>query len=183
MKKTTFAIIFAVIFIIIGFGYYKTNDLKEKANLPIEYILPVVLYEDNRDLTVLYDFEKEKYEEFRKNYDNSKLKGVEPFTIFKMYLYSAVEKDMETQYELYTDINPTWTKEQHMEMNVMSDFAEFKKTYGVEVIYNTNNEENKATVTWYSENGYVDKDNGPFKYSFGLTKENEIWKVDYMPMQ
>ena len=106
-----------------------------------------------------------------------------------MYLYSGYTKDYETQYELYTTKEEwvLWSKEEdenfpqdHRMQG--EDFKIFHDIYNLNVGYRNYDYGESAIITWSSKNGYYD-DQGAWEYFFNLTKDNDIWKVSFIPMQ
>lgn len=127
------------------------------------------------------------YEKFKSSYDESILSEEDPITICKMYLFASLVEDYETSYALYTT-NKKYvlcSKEEYKAMtkdNNIKDFEIFKDIYDLEIDINISDEE-RATISWFSKNGYVDEEQGTFKYSFSLIKDEKSWKVSFMPMQ
>jgi|LGOV01.1.fsa_nt_gb hypothetical protein len=141
----------------------------------------------HEDLTDLSTYESLKFEEFRLNYDDKVLIGLEPISICKMYLYASLIKDYETVYELYTTNEGGffWSKEEGMNIPIkdrMSDFSIVEDVYNLKVIVNEDNKE-YATIIWYSENGYNDENIGAYNNGFNLQKDGDVWKVSFVPMQ
>ena len=138
-------------------------------------------------LTDLTTFESLKFEQFRLNYDDEVLLGLEPISICKMYLYASLLGDYETVYELYTT-NEEYamaTKEEYLNIrneHRMSDFTVFEDIYDLNFEVNKYNEEH-AVITWHSKNGYFDENIGAYIYSFSFIKDGDIWKVSFVPMQ
>lgn len=139
------------------------------------------------DLTVLTCREQEAYEKFKASYGDELLIGEEPLTICKMYLCASLAEDHETAYELYVknaDII-LWSKQEFMdipEKDRMQEFEIFKDVYDCDVLISGDSEE-RAAIRWKSRNGYVDEDLGETIYQFLLTKEDQVWRVNFMPMQ
>lgn len=139
------------------------------------------------DLTALTSHEQEAYEEFKASYSDEVLIGSEPLSICKMYLFASLDEDYETAYALHTKKEDTnlWSKEQYMnipERDRMQTFEIFRDIYDCDVLIWGDSDEH-ATICWKSRNGYADQDLGETTHSFLLTKEDQVWKVNFMPMQ
>ena len=136
------------------------------------------------DLTDLSTYESLKFEEFRLNYDDNVLIGLEPVSICKMYLYTTLIGDYETQYELYTTNEEGFfiPKEEYMKISREYKLPSYKplEVYKLNIKFDGPNEE-YATITWYS-NGPIDERPEAF-HGFHLRKDKEIWKVSFVPMQ
>jgi len=132
-------------------------------------------------LISLDSYELKKYGEFKNEYDDQVLYGLNPISICKMYLYASWIKDYETQYEFYTTDEDyvLWTKEEHLnfpESDSISDFSSYSRVYDLYVEYRAFEETEEATVVWYVEDNDYD-------HIFSLVKENDIWKVCFLPIQ
>ncbi len=141
----------------------------------------------HEDLTDLNTYENLKFEEFRLNYDDKVLLGLEPISICKMYLYASLIKDYDTVYELYTTNEEGffWTKEEDMNIPIierMSDFTVVEDVYNLKFEINKSDDEN-AVITWNSKNGYFDENIGAHIYGFSFVKDGDVWKVSFLPMQ
>jgi hypothetical protein len=132
-------------------------------------------------LISLDSYELKKYEEFKEEYDDQVLYGLNPISICKMFLYAEWIKDYETEYEFYTTDEDyvLWTKEEDLiipENQRTSDFSDYSKVYGLYVDYRMFDNIEMATVIWHVE----DNEWGNI---FSLMKENGIWKVGFLPIQ
>ncbi len=150
------------------------------------FTIPVNLDGGGNDLTALTYDEMEAYENFKADYDNEELKILDPLSIMKIYLYSGVIGDYETQYELHTDKDPLWTKEEHLEfsendrISSANSIKKFQNVYGVDMVYSDGIED--CVISWYSENDNVNGQE-PLKHGFKLVVDVDVWKVEYMPLQ
>lgn len=139
----------------------------------------------SRDLMDLTLTEKECYDSFKTSYDAKELVGLDPESICSLYIYALFIEDHETVYELYQkdEAHVLWSKEEHFKIQEdekgMENFDVFKEIYD----FKTTFDGDQAHLTWKSKNGYVDEISGPFTYSFYLSKEDDIWRVCYLPMQ
>lgn len=138
------------------------------------------------DLTQLSNLESQRLEAFKKDYDDELLVDLELLSICKMYFYSWMIGDYETQYELHT------TNEEYVMMskeefisnrieNKMTDFKIFEAVYNIKTEINTYNEEH-AMISWKSRYGHVSEGVGAYTYGFSLIKDGEIWKTSFAPM-
>lgn len=151
------------------------KDLKENINE----------YEAYYNFTDLSSFESYKFEEFRQNYDNDILIGLEPLSVFKMFLHAKYIEDYETQYELFTE-NPEYVtvskedflKEPQDRIPVSKEI--FEDVYEINGI--AEYDEEHVYISWKSKNGYIDESAGAFAYGFALQKDGEVWKVSFNPM-
>lgn len=184
--KNKFVILFTI-FIIIAMtvGYYNLN-IKVQERLKAEQEKPISEVDNLLDLN---DRELERLNIFKSNYDDKVLLGLDPLSICKMYLYSGYTEDYETQYELYTTKEEwvLWSKEEdenfpqdHRMQG--EDFKIFHDVYDVNVEYRNLDYGERAVITWSSKNGYYD-DQGAWVYFFNLTKDDDIWRVSFIPMQ
>ena len=147
----------------------------------------ITLNNSYEDLTDLNAYEYSKFNEFKLNYDDRVLLDLEPLSICKMYLYASCIKDFATSYELHTTNKDGlfWSKEEEMNIPLKdrrSDFKIFEDIYGLKVEIRGDNEEN-AIISWFSKNGYYDESIGANKYCFRLEKDEENWRVPFLPMQ
>lgn len=131
----------------------------------------------------LTDTELEAYNNFKLEFDHQVLKSLEPLSILKFYFVSSYKKDYDTQYELYVkDENSVmWTKEEDElipKEHRLSDFDLFTHVYDIEVDI----EDDQAMITWHALFGYSDEQ-GNWRYGFQLYREDDIWRVSFMPMQ
>ena len=138
------------------------------------------------DLTQLSTLENQKLEAFRKDYDDDILIDLELISICKMYFYSWMIGDYETQYELHTTNEEfvMMSKEEFISnraVNKMTDFKIFEAVYNINTEINTDNEEH-AMISWKSRYGHVSEEVGAFTYGFSLIKDGEVWKVSFAPM-
>lgn len=140
---------------------------------------------ETTSLLELNDEEMEIYNEFKENYDESVLQGVEPLSVCKMYFYASTDKDYETQYELYIKDEEyvQWSKEEHLsfsESDRMKEFDQFEKVEDLKVDIT---DSKHANVNWiYGDDFTVD--GNPIRMGFNLVKNKEgVWKVHFMPMQ
>lgn len=166
----------------------KLND--QIQTLAIELNLLTIDIEDERDyedLTVLTEKEKQIYDDFKKDYDTKHLIGLDPVSVMKLYTYANMKADYDTVYELYTKKEEyvLMTKEEHddLSQNIRAgDFDKFKDVYHLKIRLESSNEE-YVTILWKSKNGYVGEDYGAFVYGFSLIKDEDVWKVVFLPMQ
>lgn len=174
-----FTVIFLIVLTVTGYNQMikaKTEKFEQNTQRPIiRSLLELTAYEDS------------KLGDFRQNYEDKTLKDLDPLSVCKMYLYSALIGDYETQYELYTTNEGyvMWSKEEDLafpKKDRIKDFEKYKDVHDIEVKYGKNYEE-EAIISWSSENGYVDEEHGPWNYEFRLIKDGDIWKVSFMPMQ
>lgn len=184
--KNKFMIFFTIVIIIaITVGNYNLN-IKGHERIKAEQEIPIAEVENLLDLN---DSETEKLNEFKANYDDQALLGVEPISICKMYLYSSYIGDYETEYELYTTEEDYVMSSKEEYDNIPEehrkqgeDFKIFQDIYNLNVEYRNDDYGERAIITWSSNNGYYD-DQGAWEYFFNLTKDDDIWKVSFVPMQ
>ncbi|MBS4538254.1 hypothetical protein GOQ27_07250 [Clostridium sp. D2Q-11] len=137
------------------------------------------------DLLELSEEEMGIYDEFKKNYDESELKGVEPLSICKMYLHAGYNKDYETQYELYIKDEEyvQWSKEEDMEFPEKDRMKSYEEFQSVENLKVDITEQKHANINW-DHPEEVDSDGKPYRFGFNLVKNKDgIWKVHFMPLQ
>ena len=192
--KNKFMIFFTIVIIIaMAVGYYNLN-IKGQERIKAEQEKMKAEQEismaDVENLLDLNDYETEKINEFKIKYDDKVLLGLEPLSICKMYLYSAYTGDYETQYELYTT-KEGWvlcSKEEYENIPEehrmqTEDFKVFNDIYNLNVELKNQHYGEVAVITWSSQNGYYDEVEGAWVYFFNLMKDNDIWKVSFIPMQ
>ncbi len=134
----------------------------------------------------LTDWEMSIYEDYRLDFDENKLNGLNPINVMKMWIHALQENDYETQWELFTKEEKQlgWDKEQHIEQSrVKEDFSEFENPINIEVNYD--DDYKYASISW--EDKYLEEHDGTgnlFRFSFLLVKgRDRIWKVAFRPMQ
>ena len=165
----------------------KEKQAMEQEKTKSEHEIPKAEVENLLDLN---DYEAEKLGDFKSSYDDKVLLGLEPISICKMYLYSAYTGDYETQYELYTT-KEGWvlcSKEEYENIPEehrmqTEDFKVFNDIYNLNVEIKNQHYGEVAVITWSSQNGYYDEVEGAWVYFFNLMKDNDIWKVSFIPMQ
>ncbi len=144
--------------------------------------------EEKIDLLDLSQEELDAYNRFKSTYDGEKLRGLEPLSLMRLYIHAIMEKDYESQWELYIKDEDYigWDKEYHMgipDSDRITDFSVFENAVNIKVDYYDDQE--NASISW--EDKYLEEyDNSgyPFKYGFSLVKNKEgIWKVSFLPMQ
>lgn len=192
--KDKFIIFFTIsIIIALAVGYYNLNIKgqerirAEQEKMKAEQEISMAEVENLLDLN---DYEAEKFKEFKSNYEDKVLLGLEPLSICKMYLYSGYTEDYETQYELYTTKEEwvLWSKEEDENIPEehrmkIEDFKVFNDVYNLNVELKNQHYGEVAVITWSSQNGYYDEVEGAWVYFFNLMKDNGIWKVGFIPMQ
>lgn len=141
----------------------------------------------------LLDLDKKEmkvYESFKNDHSESHLKGLEPLSICKIYLYASSKKDYETEYELYIkdDEHRLWTKAEHLRWSKEEEDIPFEKSMfedveELELSYSE--DERSCTISWISKHDeFMDDDGNYFRFSFYLIKNRYgVWKVSFMPMQ
>lgn len=140
------------------------------------------------DLVNLSAEELDAYNNFKSNYDEEELRGLEPISVMRLYIHASMEKDYETQWELYIkDENYLgWDKEEHLSMqdpDTHRDYSVFENAVNIDISYDE--EDTGMYITWEDKylDGY-DSSGYPFKYGFGLVKNKDsIWKISFLPMQ
>lgn len=144
--------------------------------------------EKKTDLTNLSQEELDVYNRFKSNYDEEDLRGLEPLSVMKLYIRSIMEKDYETEWELFIKEEKYlgWDKEHHMSMynrDIDRDYSVFENAVNIRYGY----DEDGRYVSISFEDKYLqeyDNSGYPFRFSFGLAKnKDEIWKVVFLPMQ
>jgi hypothetical protein len=63
-----------------------------------------------------------------------------------------------------------------------SDYGVFEDVFNVKIDLSTRDEDN-ALIVWNSRNGYVDELQGGWTYTFRLVKDDDVWKVGFLPLQ
>lgn len=140
------------------------------------------------DLLDLSQEELVAYNNFKSTYDEVELRGLEPISIMKLYLHACMEKDYETEWELYSkeENQLGWDKEYHMsikETDRRRDYSVFENAVNIRTFYDK--DDVYASISFedkyleeYDISGY------PFRFGFSLVKSKAgIWKVAFMPMQ
>lgn len=139
------------------------------------------------DLLNLSTEELDVYNRYKSNYDEEELRGLEPLSVMKLYIHAGVEKDLETEWELYTNEENRflWGKEYHIsefDGGVQINSSIFENAVNIRVNYI---DDDDVSISWedkylesYDSRGYY------FRFSFGLVKSKDgIWKVTFLPMQ
>ncbi|MCM3745122.1 hypothetical protein M3193_13360 [Sporosarcina luteola] len=133
--------------------------------------------------TGLFDFEQKVYDRFTLNRDEKELRGLDPISIAKLYVYASFHQDFETEYALYTDREDhiLWTKEED-EKIPLSDRGT------PEQILQTFRNIEKGTFVKTSEyEGYIEfypNGDSDDKSGFSMIKnEDGIWQVAFLPVQ
>lgn len=122
------------------------------------------------------------FNQYTESHDDSLLKGLEPFDVFKFYHHAKVKSDDYTLYSLFY-------KEEEHQLFPYSNFEEYKadtsdvKSENDSKIITVNHFE----VEYLSENealiNYKDPIN-QYPLSFRVVKNSEgVWKVSWMPIQ
>ena len=142
------------------------------------------------NLINLSEYETAKLNEFKSSYDDEVLLDLEALSVCKMYLFSGYMGDYETQYEFYTrnEDYVMWSKEEDENIPKedrmsVKDFEIFYDVYDLNVEYIDRDNWTEAIITWSSKNGHYDENQEAWVYSFRLIKDNEVWKVAFVPMQ
>lgn len=144
--------------------------------------------EEKMDLLNLSQEELDAFNRFKFDYDEEELRGLEPISVMKLYIRSIIEKDYETEWELFIkdEKHLGWDKEDHMNMydkDTNRNYGVFQNAVNIRQGY----DEDGEYVSVSFEDKYLDEyDNSgnPFRFSFGLVKnENGIWKASFLPMQ
>lgn len=135
---------------------------------------------DSYDDLELNDKEREAYESFKQDYDPEVLKLMDPISIAKMYIQASIERDWETEYELYTkrEDRVRWSKQEHKEI------VEAEKT-SPEKVKEAFSGLGAGTFNQTSNfEGYISFVNKNGEQGFQMVKdENGVWKVSFMPIQ
>jgi len=125
--------------------------------------------------------EIEVYKAFKENYDSSVLIGLEPVTIARLYMYTWLLGDRETQYHLLTT-RPEfmqWSLEEHLSPDYQG--APTDPEYIIELAKKLN--EGQFIETGPGQ-GYIQHGEGIDMIGFNLIQgENGAWQVAFMPMQ
>lgn len=142
--------------------------------------------EDELDLLGLSQEESDVYDRFKSTHNEEELRGLEPISVMKLYIHSGVEKDYETEWELYTknDNQLGWDKDYHMSIpdsDRKTDYSVFKNALNMRCEEGVQ----YTVISWEGKYwGEYDGEGNPFRYSFSLVKsEDGIWKVCFLPMQ
>ena len=64
--------------------------------------------------------------------------------------------------------------------NSVLDYDIFNDVYNLETRIDADGLD--ATIIWKSKNGHYADPEGYFTYGFSLTKDGEVWKVSFAPM-
>jgi len=82
----------------------KIAGLKKETEELMGKMVEYGAYDDLTDLTSL---ELKKFDAFKADFNDEVLVGLDPISIFKLFLFAKYTEDYETQYELFTD-NPDY---------------------------------------------------------------------------
>ncbi len=140
---------------------------------------------ETQSLLDLSPKELEAFEQFQSDRDDIHLMGLSPLSIMKLYLHAEVQRDFLTQYYLYYLDNQSalWSLEEHLAIpneDRVQDFGVFENASRV-VVWEQGN---LANVSWYSDHFSEAYDEDAWQYYFHLTRnENNVWKVNFIPMQ
>lgn len=121
------------------------------------------------------------YKAFKENYDSNVLIDLEPVTIARLYMYTLLLDDKETQYHLLTT-RPEfkgWSLDEHLSPSYTSAPAD--PEYIIELAKKIN--EGQFIATGPGQ-GYIHYGEGIDMIGFNLIQgENGAWQVAFMPMQ
>ena len=127
------------------------------------------------------DSEIAAYKAFKENYDSSVLIGLEPVTIARLYMYTWLLGDRETQYHLLT------TRPEHKQWSIEEHLSPY--FHGIptdpEYIIDLAQKFNAGQFIETSPGeGYIQHGEGTEMIGFSLIQgENGVWQVAFMPMQ
>lgn len=161
------------------------ENLQEKVDFLEKQLDEINYHEDLLDLTT---YQSVIFDKFRKSYDVEVLKGLEPISICKMYLYAQLIGDYETQYEFILQNDDfLMTKEEFLDIFIeekTNDFAMFKGICDLKVDISTDDyNKEHAVISWKLKNDCIDDKQGASLYGFSMQKDEEIWKVCFLPLQ
>lgn len=119
------------------------------------------------------------FKEFAASKDDSLLRGYGPFEIMQLYFYADEIKDYETKYALYTQNDALPSKEQYLsEMQAAGiKLSEMLEGYDHATLYYSEADSDQITGVRLH---YKERRDAPV---FQMVKENEVWKVHYLPLQ
>ncbi|WP_421384863.1 DL-endopeptidase inhibitor IseA family protein [Bacillus salacetis] len=149
------------------FSYGDNTETTAKADPPVKEF-------------TLTDTEEAVYEKFASDFDEEHLRGLEPISIAKLYVFAELENNQDVVYALYTDKEGyvQWTKEEHLEMSGTEEHSKEKTLEVFNGLQDGNfieKEENRGYIEFYNANGMV---------GFQVVKDEDgIWNVSYMPIQ
>ncbi|WP_339254384.1 hypothetical protein NSQ43_07445 [Sporosarcina sp. FSL W8-0480] len=136
-----------------------------------------------KGVTGLYDFEQKVYDRFKINRDEKELRGLDPISIAKMYVYASYHQDFETEYALYTDREGhiQWSKEEDEEIPLAH------RGTPEQTLQTFRNIEKGSFVQTSEYEGYIEfypnGDQGE-KSGFSMIKDEDgIWQVAFLPIQ
>ncbi|MDN4608243.1 hypothetical protein [Sporosarcina highlanderae] len=133
--------------------------------------------------TGLFDFEQKVYDRFKLNRDEKELRGLDPISIAKLYVYASYHQDFETVYGLYTDREDhiLWSKEEDEEIPLAH------RGTPEQILQTFKNIEKGSFVQTGEYEGYIEfYPNGDHeeKSGFSMIKnEDGIWQVAFLPIQ
>lgn len=144
------------------------KDLQQAGMKPIEEpILP------------LSDQLMEVYETFRAEKSEEALIGVGPFNIMRLYYYADSIKDYSTKYALYSDAAQLPALEDYIkdQSEKPVSLADSLEGYRFATLYYTDGDRRQIKGL------RLRFDNNMEGLLFGMTHENGVWKVNFLPLQ
>lgn len=138
------------------------------------------------ELFTLNDHEERAYTSFKEDFDVTTLRGLEPMSIAKLYVYASYNQEYDVQYAFYTDRTDyvLWSAEE--DRNIPSSDRDTQEQIPLKF-----QNLDKGTFIQTSEHeGYIefyptgDSSNSEEMAGFSMIKnEDGIWQVAFMPLQ
>lgn len=165
------------------------NADKETVNEPEEITKSEEVEEKSRDSSSkeitttnfsLDEMEKETYKKFAEELNEEHLRGLEPISIAKFYVYSNLNKNYDVQYALYT------TREEYIRWSKEEDeqIPETDRGTRESNLQTFNGIQNGEFIIEDDISGWIKYGNGEDIRGFSMIKdESGIWKVSFMPIQ
>ncbi|WP_227396264.1 hypothetical protein [Jeotgalibacillus aurantiacus] len=119
------------------------------------------------------------YRLFSQTGDGKALMGLDPYTIFLLYLYADEQKDYKTQYALFNH-----ESDEFIAFETFEEYESAKGSDGADRLHVFKKNEIKQIIE--GQNAYiaVDHQNPEEQAFFGLHLDHEgIWRVNWLPMQ
>lgn len=138
------------------------------------------------ELFTLNDIEERAYTSFKEDYDVTTLRGLEPMSIAKLYVYASYYQEYDVQYALYTDRTDyvLWSAEE--DRDIPSSDRETQE----QIITKFRNLDKGTFIQTSEHEGYIefyrtgDSSNSEEMAGFSMVKnEDGIWQVAFMPLQ
>lgn len=129
----------------------------------------------------LTEKEREAYENFKKDFDLTYLKDLEPISVAKLYVHAGFEKKYDVQYALYTDREEyvRWSKEEDEQISEKDRGTDEQNT---KVFANIDKGVFKQINDFEGVIEYSPDEHSTTSFHL-IQNEDGVWQVSFMPIQ